>query len=225
MRKFGMWLALVGCGLVVVGAWVPQAGGQRREVRLTPRLALARLAVSEGPWVRRVETEDGTTTWSQDADMRGIHGVILRGMERHQTTYLGFARQYARRLIGRQGEINRPWLWGLNPTAGEPDRWPAEVTVCRGGTCSIVPHAPWTAYRQRWLDTYERAGEVAELTLATWDAWGPCPRPADDWGGAVIDAARAARLGLVRIEGCEPAQSAFYLRPSTIRAEQEQLVD
>jgi hypothetical protein len=202
--------------LLILLVFVPlQTSGQRagRE-RMTPQLALAVLSWSEAGLVTRTVSEDGTAMWSDDADMRGIHAVLLNGAARHEMRYLTYAASYARRLIGGQGTITRPWLRELRPDGREPTQWPTEAWVRRGGAVTRQPHAPWSVYRQRWLDTYERAGEVVALTLDTWHEWGVCQEPPEDWGGEVDDA-RAERIGLVRLE-CDGTRNRFYLRPSTV---------
>jgi len=59
-------------------------GAQSREGRMSPTLALARICVSEAGWACW-ETGDGL----------GIHEVILRGADRHDMSYAGFARSYS----------------------------------------------------------------------------------------------------------------------------------
>jgi len=187
----------------VSGSGVAQ---EDRRIRMTPQLALAVLTVSEAGW-------------EADADMRGIHAVILRTQQRQGGTYVGAARTYARRLIGQQGDINRPWLWGLNPQGREPEQWPTEVWVSTREGSERRPHARWAAYRERWLNTYERAGVVVQYTLDTWDSWGPCDTIPDDWGGA-MDMERARRLGLVQLS-CQGTQNYFFIRPSTLAASEQ----
>jgi hypothetical protein len=213
MQKNVQRLIIIGGILVLSLVVTPTAGQQADRPQMTPQLALAVLTWSEAGLVTRSETEDGVA-WSDDADMRGIHAVLLAGAERHGMRYLSYAAAYARRLIGRQGTISRPWLWELRPDGRQPTQWPTEVWVSRASGAVRTAHAPWAVYRQRWLDTYARAGEVSALTLDTWHEWGVCSEPPDDWGGSV-DRERAARLGLIRLE-CEGTRNDFYLRPSTV---------
>lgn len=215
MNKIVKWLVLIGGILTVVCVSAPTLGQRSDGVRMTPQLALATLTWSEAGLVTRTVSEDGVVTWSDDGDMRGIHAVLLRGAERTDTSYLRFAAMYARRLIGREGGINREWLWDLRPDGREPARWPTTVRVQRGDTVEIRPHAQWGAFRDRWLNTYERAGEVVQLGLDTWADWGVCSEPPDDWGGD-MDHARATRIGLIQLECDERLDNRFYLRPSSI---------
>jgi hypothetical protein len=174
---------------------------------MTPQLALAILTVSEAGW-------------ESYNDMLGIHAVVLRTQERIQGgSYVNAAGSYARRLIGRQGQISRPWLWGLNPRGTEPAQWPVDQWISTPSGAERRPHAPWAIYRERWLGLYARAGEVVTLRLADWETWGPCERVPDDWGGS-MDMERARRLGLVQVE-CADTANAFFVRPSTLAAEEQ----
>lgn len=203
MEKILKWLLLVG-GVLVFLAVAPSAASQERSRRrMTPQLALAILTVHEAGW-------------EADADMRGIHAVILRMQERNaSSSYVGAASAYARRLLGGQGETNRPWLRSLNPEGTQPEGWP-DVTWVRtsSGESLRRRYPPWSAYRAIWLRTYARAGEVVQYRLDDWASWGPCSDIPDDWGGS-IDRERAQRLGLIRLS-CASTRNDFYMRPSTI---------
>jgi hypothetical protein len=209
MQKIFKWLMLVGsalallCSASVAGQDAPREAPRRR---MTPQLALAVLTVSEAGW-------------EAEADMLGIHAVILRTQQRIGGSYVGAAGAYARRLIGRQGQISRPWLWDLNSRGTEPARWPTETWVSTSRGAERRPHAPWSVFRERWLATYERAGQVVEYRLDDWSTWGPCDRVPDDWGGA-MDMERARRLGLVQL-ACPGTANAFFVRPSTLEDEEQ----
>jgi hypothetical protein len=91
------------------------------------------------------------------------------------------------------------------------------MTVRRGGVVTVVPHAPWSAYRQRCLEVFAEAARVIEeMTLDDIDEWSICERPVHDWGGW-MDRQRAQRIGLVPVV-CGPADETprndFYCRPS-----------
>lgn len=206
MQKIFKWLMLIG-SLSMLAVCIAHAAGQETtRPRMTPQLALATLSVSEAGW-------------EADVDMRGIHAVILRTQARAPgSSYVRAASMYSKRLIGRQGPISRPWLWGLNPRGTEPDQWPDDVWMrARQGTETVVvrrDHAPWSAFRERWNRTYVRAGEVSEYTLENWDDWAPCESVPDDWGGD-MDLERAQRLGLIPI-ACDGSINHFFVRPSTL---------
>lgn len=208
MKKIVHWLmcmagvlALMCSSLIVSGQ---EAEASPRRTPITPALALATLTVSEAGW-------------EADVDMRGIHAVLLRTQERASSTYTTAARLYARRVIGRERDISRRWLWGLNPRGTEPEAWPTEAWVRRHGELVRVPHPRWSVYRERWLNTYARAEEVVEYTFATWGEWGPCDRIPDDWGGD-MDMERATRLDLTEVS-CPDAENHFFIRPSTAAAD------
>lgn len=172
---------------------------------LTPAVALGRLCISEAGW-ECWDTGDGLA----------IHEVILRGADQQDLRYTSFARSYARRLFGaRPHDVQRlRWVGQLTPACAEPEAWPQTTTVRRGDIISVVPHAPWSAYRARCLSVFERAREVAsEMTLDDADEWAICERPVHDWGGW-MDRARAERIGLVPVSCGADTRNDFYCRPS-----------
>jgi len=204
-------LALVVGGLLVLagrGCMASRPALAQEGNRLTPDIALARLCISEAGW-ECLGTGDG---W-------GIHEVILRGAAMQGVRYETYARAYARRLFGaRPHDVPRlRWVGQLGPACTEPAAWPTTMTVRRGGVSTVVPHAPWSAYRQRCLDVFAQARQiVSEHDLADVDAWGICERPVHDWGGA-MDRARAERIGLVPVScglGEVTPRNDFYCRPS-----------
>jgi len=202
---FGLFVTLAVAALSWRGCEVT---AQDNPARLTPSLALARLCVSEAGWTC-FETGDGLA----------IHEVMLRGSDRQGLRYETFARAYARRLFGaRPHDLPRlRWVGQMNASGDAPPAWPTMLTRRVGGTVRVEPHAPWSAYRARWLAVLARAREVvAEMTLDDVDEWGVCDRPVQDWGGW-MDRARAERIGLVPVD-CgvtdEGTRNDFYCRPS-----------
>lgn len=209
MKHFNTILAL----LVVFLALAP-ASAQRRS-RMSPALALATVTWSESGLVTEETAEDGTVVLVGDEDMRGIHGVFLRGAARTGLEYMTYARNYARGVLGRRRAIHRRWLWGLNEAGTRPEEWPSVVPRTRAdGFIEMAEHAPWSAFQARWMTTLARAREVAALDLTTWESWGPCSAIPDDWGGA-MDRERARRLRLIELE-CAGTDNDFYLRPSSM---------
>jgi hypothetical protein len=176
--------------------------------RMSPELALARLCVSEAGW----------TCW-ETGDGLGIHEVMLRGSARTGLRYETYARSYARRLFGaRPHDLPRlRWVGQMEPSGAEPSAWPRSMTRRVRGSVRVEPHAPWSAYRARWLAVLARAREVmSELTLDDVDEWGVCDRPVHDWGGW-MDRARAERIGLVPVDcglSGGSTRNDFYCRPS-----------
>jgi hypothetical protein len=194
---------------LLVLALVGGAGAQGTSTStLTPALALARLCVSEAGWTC-FDTEDGF----------GIHEVLLRGSERQSIRYTSYARAYARRLFGaRPHDVARlRWVGELNANGDAPPSWPTTVTRRVRGEVRVETHAPWAAYRERWLAVLARAEEVvATMTMANIADWGVCDMPVHDWGGW-MDRDRAERIGLVPVR-CgttdDGTRNDFYCRPS-----------
>ena len=56
----------------------------------------------------------------------------------------------------------RAYVAHLSPDGREPAGWPAFVSTGRG----MVRHAPWSAYRARWLSLYEAAGRIVRGEIA-----------------------------------------------------------
>jgi len=196
--------AAIGVALVLLVIGI----GSAQDSSLTPALALARLCVSEAGW-GCFDTEDGM----------GIHEVLLRGSDRQSIRYTSFARAYARRLFGaRPHDVARlRWVGELNEAGTAPPSWPTVVTRRVRGEVRVEEHAPWAAYRERWLAVLERARVVVEtMTLDNIDEWGVCDMRVHDWGGW-MDRDRAARIGLVPVR-CgttdEGTSNDFYCRPS-----------
>jgi len=143
--------------------------------------------------------------WEAEADCAAIHEVLVRGAEREELSYRTYAYNYAGRAL--RGETSRSWVASLREDGREPEGWP-ETSIRRDGdTVSVVPHAPWSAYRDRWLATLEMARRVhaGEIRAA-------CAEPVHDWGGRV-DRSRARRLGLIEVE-CGDTRNDFYARPA-----------
>ena len=207
---------------VSVLAWrgCASAGAQDNPVRrLTPELALARLCVSEAGW-----------DCFDRGDGLAIHEVMLRGSDRQSLRYETFARAYARRLFGaRPHDVPRlRWVGEMNAAGDAPRSWPTTQTRRVGGTVRVERHAPWVAYRERWMAVLARAREVvAEMTLDDVDEWGVCDSEVHDWGG-FLDEARARRIGLVPVE-CgttdDGTRNTFYCRPGAARVGGQECVE
>lgn len=223
MKKTLTLLALV-AGLL---ATLPGYSSGQTSRRWTPALVLATLTYSEsGPvsqaddatpedaitWVDG-EDDDGPIRWTGDSDMRAIHAMLLRNAEMTELSYVAFARQYARHVIGGVGTIGRPWLRDLRPNGDQPDGWPLTVWARVGDNYVNRPHAPWAAFRTRWLATYTRALTIIDFELEAHSEWGACAEPPDDWGSPTHDHARAVRLGLIQLT-CTGTDNEFWRRPS-----------
>jgi hypothetical protein len=166
---------------------VSTAEAQRREPE---HLLLARLCVHEAGW-------------ESVADCAAIWEVLELGAERNAISVRSFA--YAYSGLALRGQTSKPWAAELDERGSTPPSWPAWGTR-RGRT---VRHAPFAAYRERWLLLLEACRAIVAGQVPS-----ACEEPPHDWGGAVDDA-RAARLGLVRLH-CGETRNRFYLRPSLL---------
>lgn len=173
--------------------------------RVTPALALARICVSEANW-ECFDRRDGYA----------IHEVILRGVERHHTTYVGFARAYAGATLGARAypaSARRQWPAELDESGSTPPHWPStpRFQTMRDGRVRLLTPLPWSNFKDRWLRVLAEAREVIQHTLLDVRRWSPCDGPVEDWGGD-MDRHRAVRLGLIPVS-CGDTANDFYRRP------------
>lgn len=138
-----------------------------------------------------------------NVDCEAIHAVLQRVAARSGHSYRAAAFAYSG--VALRGASRRSYVAQLDERGREPASWPRMVTVCRRGTCRVVQHAPWSAYRERWLALVARAERIVAGAVAH-----SCDEEPDDWGG-VADRERAARLGLRRIS-CGETRNDFYVR-------------
>lgn len=188
-------LAVPAVGLGAAALTVLTLGVSEAEAqRVSDTLLLARICVHEAGW-------------DTPLDCAAIHQVLLAGAEREGMSYRSYAYAYAGRAL--RGETARSWVAHLREDGREPEGWPETVVVRRGDELRVERHAPWGAFRDRWMTTLDTARQVmaGELTA-------PCESPPHDWGGRV-DRARARRLGLIRID-CGDTRNDFYQRPALV---------
>jgi len=161
--------------------------------RVSDQLALARVGASEC----------GLASCTPD-ELAAIAAVLrARCPECRLAT---IARQYSARVFDRARRDGRAWVAHLEPDGREPSFWPREVLV-RG---ELRSHAPWGAYRQRWLDLYELAGRVVEGEVAAQceaDHWG-CP----EGTFGCEDHERALRAGWQLVD-CGETRNEFWRIP------------
>lgn len=186
----------------IAAALVALASSAHGQAHTSDALVLARVCVHEAGW------EDA-------GDCEAIHAVLAGGAARHGLNFRAYAFAYSGRAL--RGLTSRPWAAQLDESGGAPSAWPRVSTVRRGGVAVVVEHAPWSAYRDRWLAALERAQSIVagERTHG-------CEREPHDWGGAV-DMERARRLGLIEVDcsrGDVATRNRFYLRPSLLRGEE-----
>jgi hypothetical protein len=180
--------------------------------QLTPTLFLTRINVNKTGW-------DPFST----GDMIAIHEVFLRGAQRQQVSYLSYATHYSQRVAGIRPSTSGRIAWTMNLRADgrEPQNWPRtrHEASTGGGPVRVLPHPPWSRYREAWLTVLEHATEVSTWTLDDIDEWSVCDGQVHDWGSPRLDRARAERLGLVEVE-CGDTQNDFWARPSLLPNEE-----
>lgn len=125
-----------------------------------------------------------------DDEVAAIGAVLRSRCERCRIATV--ARQYSSRVFDLERRDSRAWVAFLDPSGRRPAHWP-EV-------------ASWSRFRARWLAVYETAGRVVRGDLEH-----RCTETPRHWGGP-MDAARAARMGLVRID-CGDTRNDFYRLP------------
>lgn len=184
---------LVLCGLALAPAG--DAVAQHRE-RIDDQLALARVCASEIGFSGAFD------------ECAAIHDVLTRRASRWDTTVAWAARAYSNRVFDRERRDRRAWIAHLRPDGRRPDGWPEMTTVRRGGASRVVRHAPWGAYRDRWLELYEAAGRIVRGEIRS-----PCRGAVDHWGMRHgVDMERARRAGWTEVE-CGGTRNAFWRVP------------
>lgn len=171
--------------------------------QLTPQLALARVCASELGFDGALE------------ECAAIYAVLVRrGREHyHSADFVYAARTYSNSVFDLERRDGRAYVAHLRPDGREPAGWPAYVSTRRG----MVRHAPWTAYRARWLALYEGAGAVVRGEIPNACAGDA----ADHWGmRGGVDLERATRAGWIEIdcrrEDGTPTRNAFWRVPERV---------
>ncbi len=166
---------------------------------------------------------NGRHTHAWGTDCWAIHEVFLRGADRLGArtwrNYMRFAMQYSDRVFHPAPGSSRPWIAHLPDSASHaiPEGWPVEWRRVGGMMEARTTWAPhhWEAYQY----AREVGEDITAHTLADIESWTICDEPVDDWGGD-MDAARAARIGLVPVVCAEEMggmSNQAYARPSEIR--------
>jgi len=146
--------------------------------RITPLLALliAAPAAAQSDVDRLLRT-----AWSEcgascsDDEIAALHLVITSTAEREGVRYRTAWRLLSRRLAA--GSVSRSWLADLDHRCNEPAGWPTHVYEREGDVLRLVPHAPWSAYRERCEALVERVrlvfdGAIAHRCASTPRSWG-----------------------------------------------------
>jgi hypothetical protein len=173
--------------------------------RVTPQLALARVCASE------IGLRE-----PHPRECAAIHQMLLR---RAATAYRGSsfeyaAARYSASVFNLERRDTRAYVAHLRPDGREPEGWPESVMVRqRDGTVLVRRHAPWHAFRERWLELYETAGLIIAGEIPS-----ACPEAPDHWGmRSGIDLERALSAGwteiaCTRADGT-PTRNAFWRIP------------
>ena len=183
-------LLLVFALTVLIGLCDPRPARAQSIERVGDHLALSRVCASEIGL-------NGT------AEECAAILAVLRSRTCDGCSIEGIARRYSDRVFDLDRNDPRAWVAFLRADGRQPRRWPSSVLV-RG---NVVEHAPWSAFRERWLTLHATAGRVLRGEV---DHGLPiAPR---HWGGRA-DRARARRMGLIRIEAPETWRNDFYDLP------------
>lgn len=149
-------------------------------------LLLARICVSEAGWSAH-----------ESGDCGAIAYAIAATSSERAISFRAAARAHSPRATGARetSDARLSWVAGLRRDGGEPTAWPAP------------PHAPWAAYRERWLEVLDRARELVTWSLEDHEADSMCEVAPVTW------AARwhTPSPGLVEID-CGDTRNAFFAR-------------
>lgn len=155
--------------------------------RIGDQLALARVCASE-VGIRIVNEASIRECAAIAAVLRGRSSGIESG-----------ARRYSGRVFDLERRDRRAYVAFLRPDGREPAHWPAYGTRGRR-------HAPWGAFRDRWLALYHAAGEIVQGRLEH-----ACSSVPDHWGARYgVDLERARRAGWTEAD-CGETRNAFWL--------------
>lgn len=147
-------------------------------------LLLARIVVSESGW-RGYET----------GDAHAIAYTIAGTAHERGMSFAASARVHSPRATGRRAtsDARLAWVSGLREDGMQPAAWPP------------VPHAPWAAYRARWLDVLERSREAVTWSLEDHERDSLCSMPPVTWAARWHEPSP----GLREID-CGDTHNAFY---------------
>lgn len=149
-------------------------------------LLLARICVSEAGWDAHASGDCGA-----------IHYALLGTVESRGVSLATAARIHSPRATGARptSDPRLAWVAGLRADGAAPAAWPAP------------PHAPWAAYRARWLDVLERARDLVTWTLDDHARDSMCSEPPTTWAAPW----HPPSPGLERID-CGDTLNRYYTR-------------
>lgn len=171
-----------------------------RAPRISDQLALARVCASE------------VGLSGSPEECAAIHEVLSQLADRWEASVAWAARTYSNRVFSPDRRDPRAWVAGLRPDGRRPANWPQRVHVRRDGVERVVQHAPWAAFRDRWLGLYETAGRIVRREIRS-----QCREQPHHWGMRHgVDLERAQRAGWREID-CGETRNAFWLVPGRER--------
>lgn len=188
-------LFLLGLALIVLG------------VVCTPRFVSGQEGVSDQLALARVGASECGLGACTEGELAAIAEVLRSRCPECRLTTI--ARQYSSSVFDQQRTDARAWVAHLDPRGSEPRGWPTVVRRASGERA----HAPWRAYRARWLRLYEMAGRVVRG-----EAQSACAGEVHHWGcpsdprGACADHERAVRAGWELVE-CAGTRNEFWRIP------------
>lgn len=118
------------------------------------------------------------------------------------------ARRYSDSVFDHSRTDSRAWVVDLRADGSQPRGWPSEVV--RNGV--LGEHAPWAAFRDRWMALYALAGRVIDEELPS-----GCDGRVAHWGQereGTEDYERAIRNGWTRIDCPDDFRNAFWWPPN-----------
>jgi hypothetical protein len=185
-----------------VATCAPDCRGTSQE-RIPDQLVLARVCASE------------VGLQGAPEECAAIHATLVgRAAGPYRGASFAYAAgRYSAGVFDIARRDGRAWVAHLRPDGHEPEGWPTVIT--RQGT--ERRHAPWHAFRGRWMALYEAAGRVlaGEVTSA---CGGRVP---DHWGMRTgVDWERATRAEWIELECTRadgsPTRNAFWRVPERV---------
>ena len=175
---------------LVIGALcallAPCAPVRASSSRESDALLLARICVSEAGFAA-----------FESGDAHAIHYTLLGTVEEREVSFRAAARAHSPRATGARetNDTRLSWVAQLSETGLRPAAWPAP------------PHAPWAAYRERWLDVLARSRELVTWTLEDHEEPSMCEAPPVTWAAPW----HPPSPGLVPV-ACGETRNRFYTR-------------
>lgn len=174
---------LVGALCALLAPCAPVRASSSRE---SDALLLSRICVSEAGFASHASGDCGA-----------IHYTLLGTVDERGVSFRSAARAHSPRATGARetNDARLAWVAQLNELGLAPMAWPR------------APHAPWGAYRERWLDVLDRSRELVTWTLDDHDEHSMCEAPPTTWAAPWHEPSP----GLRAID-CGGTRNRFYTR-------------